>query len=696
MKVIVDRFKLPWVGYCLLGIMLMTLVIEGSSIGGDTKTIKLREYKIEEIKKFLNTSVDPCDDFYEYVCGNFAVNSSSSTMPAILEMTTWYTEMLSKEFKEDNGDGDQDNPVDKLLKDFYRSCVNLPETLENNCKKTQERVLKQLKNWPLLADGKNDTWQESQFDWVKEIAEFFHNSGIDIILGVDIVRDFTNNTINHVAIFESGFLYPYPHGLENIEKYRNNMVNEKINYLKKFLAVKEETKLREAVNEIINFEFALAQGKINAQKGLPKHEIYNLTSIEDMQKKYSQDFNVSQYLHIALGFVPSVIMVDHRYLENALRTIRNTPKKVVANYVIFTYLETLSMDMPITMDDIVQDCLSIIQEKFHKELDNRFYRKYIRSTMEKDVKFLWQQIRGAFKEALLSNSLNWLAESTRSEALQKLETMKISILTFESINFTQMYSNVHLDPLNYMENKLTLQALRANEIRSQVNQPPQIDVTDGSAISHVPSYSATENTVRIPVSLLYLYHIYGPSYPKAINFGTMGAFMGHEMIHGFDDSGGVYDAKGNTRNWWQPKCFEEFKERRKCFMEQYHKFTMANGQHLPLMPLQSENIADNGGLHIAYEAYTKWFEQELSGNLQLQVSEQLDGLNYTHKQLFFIAYGQSWCTSYSSTVMDTTEDIHMPPKYRVLGTLANSMEFSKVFQCPLNSGMNPSKKCVIY
>jgi len=177
-------------------------------------------------------------------------------------------------------------------------------------------------------------------------------------------------------------------------------------------------------------------------------------------------------------------------------------------------------------------------------------------------------------------------------------------------------------------------------------------------------------------------------------FGTLASLIGHELIHGFDDSGRKFDAKGNSNDWWDERSSNNFLKRRECFTKQYGRYVY-DGIQLKESTSQSENIADNGGMRLAYTAYQKWYESQTKKDL---AKETLPNLRYTAKQLFFISFAQIWCNDVHPKVkaLQVSVDQHMPGKFRIIGPLSNFDEFSKEFNCPSGSPMNPREKCVLY
>ncbi|GFU64455.1 endothelin-converting enzyme homolog [Trichonephila clavipes] len=202
-------------------------------------------------------------------------------------------------------------------------------------------------------------------------------------------------------------------------------------------------------------------------------------------------------------------------------------------------------------------------------------------------------------------------------------------------------------------------------------------------------YILTSNQIVLAAAILQP-PFYDVSLPKSINFGSMGEFIGHELTHGFDNTGSLYDKYGSLHKWWKDSTYKNFQELTQCFVEQYSSYEVqgmkVNGQ-LTL----GENIADNGGLKASFKAYQNWIARN-------HAEQPLPGLPLTSNQLFFVAYAQKWCEM-STPEMElffALTDNHSPNKYRVIGTLSNSKDFAKEFKCPLKSTMNPQKKCEIW
>lgn len=186
-------------------------------------------------------------------------------------------------------------------------------------------------------------------------------------------------------------------------------------------------------------------------------------------------------------------------------------------------------------------------------------------------------------------------------------------------------------------------------------------------------------------------------FPKSLNFGGIGVVIGHELTHGFDDKGRLFDHDGNLHRWWSDTAIDGFHERAKCLIDQYGNYTVSEvGIPIDGAGTQGENIADNGGIKQAFKAYLKWYRYEATPHEK--ENEILPGLNATNTQLFFLNFAQVWCGAMrpeaSRNKLKTA--VHSPGKFRVIGTLSNSPDFAKEYKCPVGSPMNPPRKCKVW
>ncbi|CAG7660021.1 unnamed protein product [Allacma fusca] len=206
-------------------------------------------------------------------------------------------------------------------------------------------------------------------------------------------------------------------------------------------------------------------------------------------------------------------------------------------------------------------------------------------------------------------------------------------------------------------------------------------------------YIPSMNKIMIPYGSL-LSPIFHKDYPMYLNFANLGFILAHEIVHGFDNSGILYDKHGNVGSSW-PKNFQmAFTNQAICFVEQYEKFriplidTFVDG-YLTL----GENICDNAAVPLTLLAYEMWAKDHTD-----EVQEPLlPGSNFTIPQIFYIAIGQIWCQISNKAISQIqAQDVHSPEPLRVKGVIQNDPNFGHIFDCPIGTPMNPTRKCSLW
>ncbi|KAH8312592.1 hypothetical protein KR044_011581 [Drosophila immigrans] len=196
----------------------------------------------------------------------------------------------------------------------------------------------------------------------------------------------------------------------------------------------------------------------------------------------------------------------------------------------------------------------------------------------------------------------------------------------------------------------------------------------------------------VPIAILQ-YPFYGLGL-EALNYGSIGTILGHELTHGFDDSGRRFDRAGNMVEWWSNQTINEYVNRTDCFVDQYGHYYLSDiGEYIDGELTLGENIADNGGMREAFLAYRLYVKEVGRERLKLPGLE-----HYTHEQLFFIAFGNLWCETYTPAASRfALEDSHCPGQFRLKGVLSNSEEFARTFKCASGTPMNPGQpRCRIW
>jgi predicted metalloendopeptidase len=291
------------------------------------------------------------------------------------------------------------------------------------------------------------------------------------------------------------------------------------------------------------------------------------------------------------------------------------------------------------------------------------------------------------KAALRSDisTLSWMGENTRKQALIKLDAI------VDKIGYPDKwidYSSLKVDRSTFVVNRLRATEFAEwrdlGKIGKPVDRlewiiPPQI-VNAG--------YNPQNNEIIFPAGILQS-PLFDPTADDAVNYGGMGAIIGHELTHGFDDEGRQFDAKGNLSDWWTADDRKAFDERAQCIIDQFNGYEIEKGLNQKGELVVGESIADLGGLAIAYAALQKSMEGKPR-------PKNIDG--FTPEQRFFLAYAHNWATNIRPEYARflAAQDPHPLARFRANGPLSNMPEFAEAFQCKAGSPMVRPKRCQIW
>jgi putative endopeptidase len=280
--------------------------------------------------------------------------------------------------------------------------------------------------------------------------------------------------------------------------------------------------------------------------------------------------------------------------------------------------------------------------------------------------------------------LPWMDEATRGVSREKLAAMAYLI------GYPPKWRSYEFEVKrgSYAQN---LSAARAFELQFRLNKigkpvdREQWEMTPPTVNAY---YHPLKNQMVFPAGILQP-PFYSVEAGIAVNLGGMGMVVGHELTHGFDDEGSQFDKDGNLRDWWAAGIRERFQQQTACVERQYAGYEALPGVKLNGKLTLGENIADMGGVKLAFAAYRA---------LRAPAPELLVADGFSEDQQFFLATGQVWCSKYRDEYarMAAQVDPHSPPRYRVNGSLANLPEFAEAFACKKGTPMNPERSCSVW
>ncbi|KAH8241171.1 hypothetical protein KR032_001028, partial [Drosophila birchii] len=641
----------------------------------------IRRAKVADIKNMMKTEVAACDDFYNYACGNWHRHNPAQLLSDVITDTF---QVIAKGFDRRLQrllrSTDLKSVPEKNMQRFYMACTAVNRD-DVSYKLALENVYREFGDFPALAGAQ---WNGTDFNWWRTVARIQHKYGKQIILAVDVMPDIRNRSVNRVYLGSVAMQQTQTGFLNLLEK--SSIANDLHEYLGVSGPVAKHT-----AEQLQDLESTLLSG---SSSGKSLDEDLSLYTLDELQEKYGDYLNFTEFFGLVLGedHVPQKLYVlDEQFLDNALLTMRSTALATQANFVLWNLLQDYMVDFK--PNDLPKWCTEQTKKYFSPLGEHMVYERYRSPESESEIKRIWDEVRGIFMEHLKGDKLDWITNATRQMAIGKLSRMQLHINSYDNENFEELYGDMVIDGLNYVTNLQQVLIAKGRRDVKRLDQPARsLEASD--ILGFTPAYNIQENNITIPVALLQPRYFWGDQYPEALKYATLGYLLAHEMLHGFDDDGRKYDAAGNFAPWWDSKSSYEFEERRKCFQAQYHEYKYG-GSKLPESREQSENIADNGGIKLAYKAYQRWLARQTE---EVRQREALEGLSFNGEQLFFVGYAQLWCDDVVSFLKSSfaQADTHAPSKYRVIGSLSNFQEFSWVFNCSQSAPMDPEYKCAIY
>jgi putative endopeptidase len=318
-----------------------------------------------------------------------------------------------------------------------------------------------------------------------------------------------------------------------------------------------------------------------------------------------------------------------------------------------------------------------------EQLGHLYVQKYFSEESKEMVEQMVEDLRSAYRDRI--NGLTWMTDATKQKALEKLDAFTYKIGYPDK---WKDYSDLDLNRDSYLLNAMNLAKYKTHENLAKLGKP--VDRDEWGMGAHIVNayYNPLNNEVVFPAGILQP-PFFDPKADAAINYGAIGGVIGHEFTHGFDDQGSQFDAQGNLNNWWTEEDKMQFESLTNALADQYDAYEAIPGVFVQGKLTLGENIADLGGLTLAYYAYQKHMEGKDS-------PEPIDG--FTADQRVFLGWAQVW-QSHSRDEQVRNQvmtDPHSPAHFRVVGPMSNMPEFKEAWGCSEGDPMVRDEQIVIW
>ena len=640
----------------------------------------------------LDKNIDPCNDFYAYVCSKWLaqnpIPADRSSWGRFNELQERVEYIVRDILEKASVDHPGRSETEQKIGDYYASCMDEPAIEKAGIK-------------PLEQDFHSIAAIKSKEDLPTEIVRL-HREGADVLFGFDSGSDFKNASQIIAEVDQGGLGLPDrdyyfkddPKSVELRKKYVEHVA-------KMFtLLGDDEAKAGAEAKVVMEIETGLAKGALDMTSRRDPQKVYHKLSDQELAA-LSPAFNWIAYFNgVSAPRFDSLNVSEPDFVKN-MQVVLSAHS--LDDWKTYLRWHTMHANAQILPTAFVNENFDFFAKTLTgtKELRPRWKRCvsytnsdlgdlvgqiYVQQTFGAEGKERTLAMVGALEKALGEDikSLSWMGADTKAQALVKLQAIT------NRIGYTDKwrdYSALQIVRGDALGNS---QRANQNDMRRRLNKIGKpLDKRDWSypPMTVNANYSPTQNNITFPAGILQP-PFYDNRADDAMNFGGIGAVIGHELTHGFDDEGSQFDAKGNVRDWWTASDKKQFEERTGCIKDQYASFVAVDDLKLNGKLTLGENTADNGGLRIAYMALLNTF----AGKEPAPV----DGLSA--EQRFFLGWANVWCQNRTDAIsrMLVTIDPHSPSKYRVNGTVSNMPEFREAYHCPATAPMVNQNACRVW
>ena len=638
----------------------------------------------------MNKSVDPCTDFYQYACGNWIASnpipSDRARWGRFTELSERNEHVLLDLVQGAAFDRPGRSKTDQMIGDAYAACMDTA-AIE---KKGLEPVKPEIEKIEAVKPA-----------GIAALVAHLHNIGVPAIFTFTATPDAKDST-RTIANFGQGglslpdrsyYLKTDAKSVETRQKFVAHMTK-----MFQLAGDKPELAAKKA-DMVLKFETLLAKDSLDRVEMRDPNKRYHIMTKKELQA-LTPHFNWAEYLkdiHAPAFDTLNVAQPEFagKFVQDGITQGMDAWKA----YFEYHLLRTEAAVLPQAFEDENFDfwqryltgadkqrprqyrCVRVVDQ----QLGDLLGQKYIDAVFGPDARAQITQLVTALEKAMAKDiqSLDWMSVATKKAAIDKLNAITNNV---GSPRKWRDYSKLAVARDDFFGNTERTAVVRHEETIAKIGQPT--DKTEWTMTTPTVNafYSPQNNSINFPAGILQP-PFFDSRRDMAVNYGAVGAVIGHEMTHGFDDQGRKYDGEGNLRDWWTAADGAEFEKRAACVANEYSGFTAVEDVKLNGKLTLGENTADNGGLRVAYLA----LQDTLKG-----AGETVDG--FTPEQRFFLGFAQIWCensTPQSARSLATT-DPHSPGRYRVDGTLQNMPEFQKAFSCKAGQPMVSENACHVW
>ncbi len=638
----------------------------------------------------MDRTIDPCVDFFAYSCGGWIKKN-----PIPPDQSSWdtYSKMQDENLAQLRGileaasaPNPKRSPTDQKIGDYYASC-------------TDEKAIDAKGADPLKPSLERIAGITSKAEIAAVAAAMVDDN---VLFRFESIQD-PHDANQVIANSDQGGLglpdrdYYTKDDAKSVELRRQYLTH--VQKMFELLGDKTDTAAAEA-QTVMRIETALAKGSMTrVERRDPKALDHRMTSAEF--EKLSPEFQWQVYFaKVGMPSLSSLNVSSPGFFKAMGEELQ---KESLADWKTYLRWHLVHADAPHLSAAFLNEnfafysktlrgqqelkprwkrCTEYVDDYLGEALGQAYVEKYFSPEAKQKALKIVKEIQAAMEQEI--NGLPWMSAATKQQALAKLHGMANKIGYPDKWRDYSKLDIVRGDELGNVERARKFEFDRQ---LAKIGKPVDRGEWGMTPPTVNAYYDPQMNDINFPAGVLQP-PAFDPKSDAAPNYGDTGGTVGHELTHGFDDEGRQFDAQGNLRDWWTPEDAKEFEKRARCISDQYSSYTIVDDIKINGKLTLGEDVADLGGLLLAYRAW--------KADTEGQKLAPIDDL--TPDQRFFVGYGQSWCgqTRDETKRLRATVDPHSPEKYRTNGVVSNMPQFQQAYHCKAGSPMVNQNQCRVW
>ena len=645
----------------------------------------------------IDMSASPCDDMYKFACGHFSANHPiPADQPSVDPFYVLYnvnTQELNTILEKAQSGGAARTPDEQKIGDYFKACMDTSLINADGLKPLQ----------PLL--DKIDGLSASNKTQLPTLLGELQRAGVDAFFGYGEQQDLKDATRQIADIAQGGLGLPEKDYYTRTGAQDIKIREQYVAHIAKMLTLAGSRPEQAAVDaqNILKLETALANASLGAVDLRDPEKTYHLQPVATLVASLPGfDFPAFEdAIHS-----PHVAEIDNStpdYWAAFIQQLNTADILTIKAYLRYHLFTTVARNLPHALDVENFDfygrilngqpeqqprwkrCSNSVNGALGEALGKVYVDHYFAGDSKAQTLQLVHDIEAAMSRDI--EQIDWMSPETKVRAKEKLAAVANKIGYPDK---WRDYSKLIVKPDDPLGNELRANDFENDRELNKIGKPVDKNEWQMTPPTVNAYYDDSMNNINFPAGILQP-PFYDHTQDTAVNYGHIGAIIGHELTHGFDDEGRKFNAKGNLDNWWTPDDLKNFTTRTDCLANEYSGFTAVDDVKVNGKLTLGENTADNGGLLLAFMAYLQRAKDD-----HLDIDKKIDG--FTGPQRFYIAFAQNYCENTHPEAIRSLvlSDPHSPDPDRVDGTIVNQPGFADAFGCKKPSTMVPANSCRVW